>query len=380
MNYQNGERAPQRQRLFQFLVPLVSCVLTVVAIELGLAIFHPIPFSIETNMYFESDPYTGWRLKPHGAGYYQLGIPGNSNSHGHRDVEVPLKKPPGVFRIMVLGDSFTVGSNVRQEEAFPKALERRLRNSFGPHVQVVNAGTGGWEPFQYAQYFEHYGYRFEPDLILIGFFVGNDSYDDKTKAEQLYTAIDGHVVSREEAAKPFIRAKVFLYDHSHIARLLLNRGPVADRTFIRQRCEDFTEQYLAIQKSRMPNHLRDSSEQRAKARNAQNQIRRIKDQAGATPVVIALLPDENQINKQLQDRLVDAKDIADYDFKMPQSMLIEMFRAIGLPVIDALPAFLADKRCLYMNDTHWTPEGHELAASVIFDQLAPVLERMKPLK
>jgi hypothetical protein len=51
-----------------------------------------------------------------------------ANSHGHRDVEVTLEKPPGVFRILVLGDSLTVGANVRQEEAYPKVLEKHLRS------------------------------------------------------------------------------------------------------------------------------------------------------------------------------------------------------------------------------------------------------------
>lgn len=377
MTDRNTERPRRRQRLFQVLVPVVSCILTVAAIELGLVIFYPVPFSIETNMYFDADPYTGFRLKPGGKGFYQMGIPALANSHGHRDVEVPLKKPPGVFRILVLGDSFTVGSNVRQEQAYPKVLERRLKSVYGPKIEVVNAGTGGWEPIQYAQYFEHYGYQFEPDLILIGFFVGNDTFDAQTSAGQLYTAVQGHIVSRAAAARPFIKLKVFLYDHSHLARLLLNRGPVASATFVRKQCDDFSEQYLAIQKARMPNHLRYSSEQREKAQNALNQIHRIRERAGAVPVVVALLPDENQVNPALQARIIDPKDVSKYDFKMPQSMLLGMFSELGLPTIDVLPAVLADRRCLYMNDTHWIPEGQELAASVIFDQLTPILERTK---
>jgi hypothetical protein len=367
----------RRIQLFKVLVPLLAGVLTVAAIELGLALFHPVPFSIETNMYFEPDPYTGWRLKPGGTGYYQMGIPGNANSHGHRDVETSLKKPPGVFRILALGDSFTAGSNVRQEETYPKVLERHLRSAYGSQIEVVNAGTGGWEPFQYAQYFEHYGYQFEPDLILVGFFIGNDTYDDHTRADTLYTAIEGHIVTREAAADPSVRQKVILYDYSHIARLLLNHGPVAAKTYVRKRCDDFDEQHLLIQRYKLPNHLRDSGEQREKAQNALNQIGRIKDLAGAVPVVVALLPDETQINKPLQARIIEPGDLAKYDFNMPQSMLTEMFRGIGLPVIDALPAFLADRRCLYMNDTHWTPEGHDLAAAVILDQLGPLLDRTK---
>src|SRR5262245_66367982 len=96
------ERTDRPRRLFQVLVPLTASGLTLGALELGMAIFHPIPFSIETNMYFEADPYTGYRPKPGGIGYYQMGIPAVANGHGHRDVEVPLQKPPGVFRILVL--------------------------------------------------------------------------------------------------------------------------------------------------------------------------------------------------------------------------------------------------------------------------------------
>lgn len=377
----NLENPNRRQRLFQILVPLLTCLLTVGVVELGLAIFHPVPFSIETNMYFEPDPYTGYRLKPGGTGTYQMGIPGVANSHGHRDVEVPLKKPSGVFRILVLGDSFTVGTNVRQEEAYPKALERHLKRVYGSKIEVVNAGVGGWDPLQYAQYYEHYGYRFEPDLILVGFFVGNDTFSPITNLSKAYTAIRGHLITPEAAARRLIKLQVFLYDHSHLARLLMNRGPPGSESFIRKQCDDFSETYLAIQKTRMPFHLADSSEQRVNARPAVNQIQRIKNLAGSSlPVVVALLPDENQVNPILQARLIDPKDISKYDFKMPQSMLAQMFREIGLPTIDVLPAVLADPRCLYMNDTHWTSEGQELVASVIFDQLTPVIAGMKALR
>lgn len=370
------EDAPRPRRLFQVLVPLVACGLTLGAIELGLAIFHPIPFSIESNMYFEADPYTGYRLKPGGIGHYQMGIPAVVNSHGHRDVEVTLKKPPDIFRILVLGDSFTVGANVRQEEAYPKVLEKRLQSVYGPRIQVVNSGVGGWDPFQYAQYFEHYGYQFEPDLILIGFFVGNDTFSDLSTTSQLGTAILGHRISKEASARPFIKLQVSLYEHSNLARLLLNRGPLAAETFNRKQCDDFTAQYLVIQRERMANHLRYDHSRREKAQPALNQIRRIRDLAGSIPVIIALLPDENQVNQTLQTRILQANQIPEYDFKMPQSMLIEMFGEIGIPTIDVLPAVLADHRCLYMNDTHWTPEGHELAASVIFEELTPTLARL----
>jgi hypothetical protein len=352
-------------------------VLTLAAIELGLAIFYPVPFAIESNMYFEADPYTGFRLKPGGIGHFQLGIPAVANSHGHRDVEVTLEKPPGIFRILALGDSLTAGVSVRLEEAYPKVLERLLRGAYGPRIQVVNSAVGGWQPLQYAEYFEHYGYQFDPDLILVGLTIANDPYDESTRVEQMSTAVLGHRLTREAAAGRLIGLKVFLYDHSNLARLLLNRGATASPTFIRKQCDDFTPLFLAIQKEQMASHLRYSPTQRAKAQTAVNQIRRIRELADArVPVIVALLPGEDQVNRALQDRLIDAKDLAKYDFNMPQSMLTDMFGEIGIPTIDLLPAVRADHRCLYMNDTHWTAEGNELAAAVIFDKLAPIVARM----
>jgi hypothetical protein len=362
--------------LYEILLALFACGFALIVIELGLTVFHPVPHSIEFNMFFEADPYTGYRLKPNGVGYYERGIPAVANSHGHRDVETTLEKPAGVFRILVLGDSFTVGANVRQEEAWPKVLEKHLRSIYGSRIEVINSAVGGWDPFQYAQYFEHYGCQFEPDLILVGFFVGNDTFDPHTDAAQLNTAMLGHRISRDAASQPLTKFKVFLHDHSNLARLLLTRTP-ASRTYVRKESDDFTDVYLAIQRSRLPNHLRCNPEQRAKAQNSVNQIRRIKDRAGeSVPLAVVLLPDENQVNPSLRNLLLDANEIGLYDFNMPQSMLIEMFREIGIPTIDVLRVVRANHRDLYMNDTHWIPEGHELAASAILDRLVPMLAEL----
>jgi hypothetical protein len=95
---------------------------------------------------------------------------------------------------------------------------------------------------------------------------------------------------------------------------------------------------------------------------------------------VALLPDENQVNRTLQAPIVDDDKLSQYDFQMPQSMLIEMFHEIDIPTIDVLPAMRADHRCLYMNDTHWIAAGQELAASVIFEKRLPILAQTKALK
>jgi len=114
------------RKSFYVIVPLLSTILTLLGIEAGFAIFCPVPYSIEINMYFEPDAFTGYKLKPNGVGYFQNGIVAKTNSHGHRDDEVSLLHPPDVLRILVLGDSLTVGAGVAQEDAYPQVLEKLL--------------------------------------------------------------------------------------------------------------------------------------------------------------------------------------------------------------------------------------------------------------
>jgi len=364
------KRKHRLRRWFYFVTPVVSTTLTLLIIEFGFAIIHPIPFSVEKNMYFEPDPFTGYRLKANSIGFFQQRIPARVNKNGHRDEPVSIDKPPGTFRILVLGDSFTVGASVAQDETYADVLEKLLTKKALVPVEVINAGVGGWDPFQYAQYYEHYGWKFSPDLILVGFFVGNDTYQQTTDVSQLQTAVLGRRVSRKAASEGTIHLKVFMYNHSNIARLILNKGPTL-RDLTRKNCSDFSDWFLKIQRDRLYNHRKRTRALEAQAKNGIDHLKRIKKLAErqSIPVGIVLIPDENQVNKDLQEALLKGEDRNKFDFDMPQSMLEEFLSDAMIPVIDLLPFFREDPRCLYMNDTHWTAEGHALAAEVIYENI-----------
>src|SRR3954447_8958531 len=49
------------------------------------------------------------------------------NSAGLRGPEIPYEKPPGTYRVLVLGDSFTFGAQVEEDQTFVARLGDRLR-------------------------------------------------------------------------------------------------------------------------------------------------------------------------------------------------------------------------------------------------------------
>jgi lysophospholipase L1-like esterase len=66
------------------------------------------------------------------------------NERGFRGPDVAVPKPPGVFRILNVGDSCTWGQSVGDRWPYPRVLERELNESTGGagrvRVEVVNGG------------------------------------------------------------------------------------------------------------------------------------------------------------------------------------------------------------------------------------------------
>ena len=96
-----------------------------------------------------------------------------TNSWGHRsDQEYTLEKPKGKFRILVLGDSMTVGPGIENvENTYPKKLEYYLNEKLQlPQFEIINTGHPGWNTD--AQLYDLFinGFKFQPDMVFLGYY------------------------------------------------------------------------------------------------------------------------------------------------------------------------------------------------------------------
>jgi len=107
------------------------------------------------------------------------GIAVEINSLGMRGPEVTIAKPADTFRILGVGDSFTFGAGVREPDTYLRRLEGLLDHGQTPHVQVINAGTEGYNTHDEVTYLERRWLDLQPDLVVIGFYL-NDAYSDAT--------------------------------------------------------------------------------------------------------------------------------------------------------------------------------------------------------
>jgi hypothetical protein len=106
----------------------------------------------------------GWSLKPDSYGTSMrtgYKIEYRINSKGLRDDETEYKKPPGKFRIILIGDSSTFGFGVPIEKHFSTSLEGYFKD-----VEIINMGVSGFGIDQELIFLQIEGFRYQPDLVM----------------------------------------------------------------------------------------------------------------------------------------------------------------------------------------------------------------------
>ena len=120
-----------------------------------------------TGKYSMYHPVRGWAVMPNVKNMTPFGEGKvvNSNSKGLRGkTEYSYARVPGKQRIVVLGDSFTFGTDVSDNETFPHDLESAL-----PNTEVLNLGVQGYGQDQMLLYLQEEGAKYHPDVVLLGF-------------------------------------------------------------------------------------------------------------------------------------------------------------------------------------------------------------------
>lgn len=129
------------------------------------------------------------------------------NSQGIRaDYEIPLEKPPGVKRIVVLGDSYGMGYEVDLKDAFTTQMANLLQAS-GHRVEIVNLSVSGYGNAEELLMLEHRGFAFHPDLVLLAWHWTD--LDDNIRSA-LFALRDGKLVRDQPTYLPGVRTRQML--------------------------------------------------------------------------------------------------------------------------------------------------------------------------
>ncbi|HCU89919.1 MAG TPA: hypothetical protein DGR97_08245 [Gammaproteobacteria bacterium] len=99
------------------------------------------------------------------------------NSRGLRDSEHQIEKPADVYRIAFLGGSYMAGLGVLREETFWHLMSTRLASCpflDGKRIEPINFAVPSFDTAQELLTLRHRVWRYQPDLVILGFNPDND--------------------------------------------------------------------------------------------------------------------------------------------------------------------------------------------------------------
>ena len=296
-------------------------------------------------------PGTVGRLPVSGTTLYEI------NADGFRGPVQVRPKPPGRFRVVILGDSIAFGYGVEEAAAFPRVLESELaRRAPGSNVDVVNLGVGGYNAWNEARVLEDVGVSYDPDLVLVQFCINdlNDPtvhFDGQTRlvlAAIPEAAFPNPAVRRDPRPAP-----------SHLnAACSHSQLCVMARSFWRARFDRSPDDDDVADRSAFEPVESDAGpEWRWLERNYMD-MASIANQRGAR-FGIVMIPYPGQVRRPATD---------------PAGELMgAMARRHGWTLIDPVAAFRAadsDASRLFIDQWHPTPAGHRILADETIRSLA----------
>ena len=112
------------------------------------------------------DPTKGWKSKPDIKEWKVFGDKVlNTNSRGFRGKnEYSYGKDQNKIRIMILGDSYTFGEEVSDNETYSYYLQEMI-----PQSEIMNLGIHGYGHGQMLVYLKEEIGKYKPDIVILGF-------------------------------------------------------------------------------------------------------------------------------------------------------------------------------------------------------------------
>ena len=152
-------------------------------------------------VFYEPDSLLGWSGRPgaQGVNLDEGSAEVRISSAGVRDREHSIVKAADVWRVAVLGDSYTDALQVAEDKRFTSVLERLLAEcdaGGGRRVEVLNFGLSGFGTAQEYLLLRDRVLRYAPDVVVLAFLPGNDITDnvralDPSLASRPYVTLNG---------------------------------------------------------------------------------------------------------------------------------------------------------------------------------------------
>ena len=395
----------RRQTFLNLVIAFIAVTVSLIVGEIAVRQLTPLDRG-SSRLYRIPHRVVGWVLEP-GASYLNrvdnTTVRVSYNARGWRDVDRSVQRDTAVFRVLVFGDSFMEAYSVNLKDAF----HMRLPHWAGDErtLEAVNLGVGGYGTLQAYLAFREFGSIYDPDVVLLGFYVSNDvrnnSYHLESRIEQ---------DSLKTLSRPFLdpsdlpqwriiqtdfegarrRYEAELARRSHLLRRLANESALVGASrAAAQRIVDLLDREVSSdpREDAVPHRDRHMalygvhycSEPDAYAlaweltRTILERFKREVEAAGARLVVFSV-PALEEVEAHRGVETGPEDELICWDDAPGYARLGALLDTLAVDFVDLLPAFRAAVRddrieLFRQSDRHWNEVGHDLGARLVMSTM-----------
>lgn len=329
--------------IFKNLLLLMAILVVFIAIvEISLRVSYGLYSNYNTEMWRYSvllktasqNPNVSHEHVPNSEAFL-YGVDLKINSYGFRDKEYSVEKPYNTYRILVLGDSFTLGWGVQVEDSYSKVLERMLNEKIkGKKFEVINTALGNYNTQMEYEMLKEKGLAFKPDMVIVGYYPNDPELTVKFDINSISTFVKRHSY-----------IYMFFWDRITNLKAKINAGSK-------------TGSYTGYVHSLYKNGF----EGRRIMESSLNGIIGLSRQNNITPVVVVL--------PQFFG------DLKSYEFSEVYPIISNITSKKGVLSIDMLPYFQSystKEVIISAEDAHPNKLGHRIIAKAVYDKIISML-------
>jgi len=312
-------------------------------------------------------PNTRFAIKTREYNYVQT-----VNNLGLRGRNIEIKKALDHYRILMLGDSFTMGKGVADDKTFSALLEQSLNaknNTVDKKtIEVLNAGVDSYSPilsfFQLTKDLR----PLKPDLVVLNLDMSDLLQDTAYRKNATYGAT-GEIIGIDGRSRELLRQKIrhWIDRNLYITRLILF---YLAKTFSRQTditVENVVERITpALLEHTLAEDTVDRTEQWQNIFDSTLKIKTYCDGSGMK-FLLTVYPWGHQVNDKewvpgkFAGWLPESAVVSDKSIEIIQKFSVRNNIAL-LNLFPAFRSYNGTSRLYFRHDMHFTPAGHKLMA------------------
>ncbi|NOR64398.1 MAG: hypothetical protein GQ468_00090 [Candidatus Scalindua sp.] len=375
-------------------------------LEIAIRIFDPQSDLRRRDLFFRYEPFIGTEGIPNKKGVYATRSYKTTielNNEGFRDYDHDKLNTQEKFRIIALGDSFTFGNGVNNDQVYVKVLEK-----CNSGIETINMGGPGENPQTSFKMYMSRGLEYEHNIVMLGIFMGRDlpTYHPKDNDSPPKWGFDsegnfvliGKMLSQVEVDKirknsedrysptksRNLRKRISYWLVRHIQLL----------TFI----DNYRDYFSNVLKGSflytkifntfdaenkgsdvVPNYCRkkEPPDMDYGWRLLSKTLETMNDYAGqaGAQLYVVFIPFEFQSSEILYERSIRkyGRDPSEFDLEKPNRKLAQLCESLEIAYLDLLPAVKEavsnGYKLYFIRDGHLNVDGHNFAAKEIYKDL-----------